>query len=133
MAILFGHLGFTHLDMPEVILICLIELLMYENVYFATNIIKLSALEQKLWPFIDTKYCCGKFHIASALYVTLFQFVKLSLKFLLLGRLEIIAITSVYVRFCSNIIQNTKNSIWHQIIAQNNGFDVLKCICRGCK
>ena len=39
--------------MPEVILMCLIELLMHENLYFATNFIKLSSLEQKLWPFVE--------------------------------------------------------------------------------
>ena len=43
-----SHLGFTHLDMPEVILMCLVELLIYVNLYFASNFIKLSALVQKL-------------------------------------------------------------------------------------
>ena len=47
-----SHLGFTHLGMPGVILMYLVELLIWENIYFATNFIKLSALEQKLWPFI---------------------------------------------------------------------------------
>ena len=48
-----SHLGFTHLDTPEAILVCLVELHICENLYFATNFIKLSALEQKIWTFID--------------------------------------------------------------------------------
>ena len=47
-----GHLEFAHLDISEVILRYLVRLLIYENVYFAINFITLSALEQKLWPFI---------------------------------------------------------------------------------
>ena len=38
--------------MPEVILVHLFELLIYENLHFASNLIKLSDLEQKLWAFI---------------------------------------------------------------------------------
>ena len=37
--------------MLEVILMYLVELLILKNLYFATNFIQLSALEQKLWPF----------------------------------------------------------------------------------
>ena len=47
-----GHLGFDHLFMSEAILMYLVELLIYENLYFATNFTKLSALEQKLCPFL---------------------------------------------------------------------------------
>ena len=47
-----GHLGFTCLYMPEAISMYLIELLMCENLYIATNFMKLSSIEQKLWPFI---------------------------------------------------------------------------------
>ena len=43
-----GHLVFTHTDMPEVILMYLDELLILENLYFATTFIELSAMEQKL-------------------------------------------------------------------------------------
>ena len=43
-----GHLEFTYLAMPEVILMHLFEML----IYFASNLIKLSALEQKLWTSI---------------------------------------------------------------------------------
>ena len=43
-----GHLGFTHLDMTEVILMYLDELLILENLYFATIYNKLSDVEQKL-------------------------------------------------------------------------------------
>ena len=47
----------TGLDIPiqiclRVILMYLIELLTCENLYFATNIIVLSAPEHKLWPYI---------------------------------------------------------------------------------
>ena len=35
-----GHLGFTHLDIPEVILMYLVELLIYVNLYFASSFIK---------------------------------------------------------------------------------------------
>ena len=54
-----GHLGSTHLDMSDAILMCFIKLLIYENLHFATNFIKLSALEQKLWPSIDFDVCLG--------------------------------------------------------------------------
>ena len=54
-----GHLRFTHLEMSDVILMCFIELLIYKNLYFATNFIKLSVLEQKLWPYIDFDVCLG--------------------------------------------------------------------------
>ena len=47
-----SHLEFAYLHMPEVILMYLFELLRYENLYFATYFIKLSAIEQKLWAFI---------------------------------------------------------------------------------
>ena len=47
-----GHLGFTNLDMPEVILMCLVDLLIYVNLYFVSRVIKLSALVQKLLAFI---------------------------------------------------------------------------------
>ena len=46
--ILAAILDFTNLDKPGVILMYLLELPICENLYFATNIIKLSALEQKL-------------------------------------------------------------------------------------
>ena len=48
-----GHLGFPHLDTAEVFLMYLIDFLILENLYFATIFVKLSALEQKLWTFID--------------------------------------------------------------------------------
>ena len=35
------------------ILMQLFELLIYKNLYFDTNFIKLSALEQKLWAFFN--------------------------------------------------------------------------------
>ena len=41
------------LDTAEVFLMCLIEFLILENLYFPTVFIKLSALEQTLWTFID--------------------------------------------------------------------------------
>ena len=47
-----SHLGFTDLDIPEVILMCLVDLLIYVNLYFVSNFIKLSALVQKLLAFI---------------------------------------------------------------------------------
>ena len=47
-----SHLEFQYLHIPEVILMYLCELLRYENLYFATYFIKLSAIEQKLWAFI---------------------------------------------------------------------------------
>ena len=43
-----GHLGFTHLEMPEVILMHFPEMLIFENLCFDSHSIKLSALEQKL-------------------------------------------------------------------------------------
>ena len=43
-----GHLGYTNLDIPGVILMCLIDLLIYAILYFANNFIKLSVPEQKL-------------------------------------------------------------------------------------
>ncbi len=49
--VLAAILDFTNLDKPGVILMHLLELPICENLYFATNIIKLSTLEQKLWPF----------------------------------------------------------------------------------
>ena len=42
------HFEFTHLDMAEVILMCLDELLILENPYFDITFIKLSDVEQKL-------------------------------------------------------------------------------------
>ena len=48
-----GHLGFPNLDIAEVFLMYLTEFLILENIYFDTIFIKLCALEQKLWPFID--------------------------------------------------------------------------------
>ena len=48
-----SHLGFTHLDMPEVILMCLVELMiLYVNLYFASNFIKLSAVVQMFQAYI---------------------------------------------------------------------------------
>ena len=47
-----GHLGFSQLDMPELVLMHLVEFLICENLYFATNFMKLPSIEQKLWPFI---------------------------------------------------------------------------------
>ena len=43
-----GHLEFTHLDSPEVILVCLVAFLICENLYFATNFIKLADLDTKI-------------------------------------------------------------------------------------
>ena len=40
------HLGFTHLDITEVILMYLDELFILENLYFATTNIRLSDIEQ---------------------------------------------------------------------------------------
>ena len=37
----------------------LIELLRHENLYFANNFIKLSAIKQMLWSFIDFGGCLG--------------------------------------------------------------------------
>ena len=52
-----GHLVFSYVDTQEVILLYLDELLIYENIYFATNFVKLSAIKQKLWQCID--FGCG--------------------------------------------------------------------------
>jgi len=43
-----GHLVSSHLHMTLAILMYLVELLLLENLYFATNIIKLPALEQEV-------------------------------------------------------------------------------------
>ena len=40
------------LEMPEVILMYLFESLTHEKLYFVSNFIKISDLEQKLWAFI---------------------------------------------------------------------------------
>ena len=45
-------LGFSYVDTQEVILLYLDELLICENIYFATNFVKLAVLKQKLWQFI---------------------------------------------------------------------------------
>ena len=47
-----GHLGFPHFDTADVFVMYLIESLILENLDFATNFMKLSSIEQKLWPFI---------------------------------------------------------------------------------
>ena len=47
-----GHLEFSHLDMPEFVLMHLVEFLMCKNLHFATNFMKLPSIEQKLWPFM---------------------------------------------------------------------------------
>ena len=43
-----GHLGFTHLDMLGVLLLYLVELLIYENLYLASNILPLISLSYLL-------------------------------------------------------------------------------------
>ena len=50
--ILAAILDFPSSEMSRVILMYSIELLICENLYFVTNFIKLSDLEQKLCPFI---------------------------------------------------------------------------------
>ena len=59
-SLLGGHLGchlrFTLFDMPDVFFLNLVELLICENLYFATNFIMISALEQKLRPFVVQRW-----------------------------------------------------------------------------
>ena len=45
---------FTHLDIFELILMYVVESLIFQNLYFTCNSIKLSGLEEKIWPFIDS-------------------------------------------------------------------------------
>ena len=51
-AILASILDLTNKTHPKVTLMYLVKLLIFENLYFATNFVKLSVLEQKLWTFI---------------------------------------------------------------------------------
>ena len=51
-AILAAILNLLNKTYLKVILMYFIELLIWKNLYFDTNFMKLSSLEQKLWAFI---------------------------------------------------------------------------------
>ena len=45
--------------MPDVFVMYLVKLIILENLYFATNFIKLSAMEEMIWLYMAFDGCLG--------------------------------------------------------------------------
>ena len=92
-----GHLGFPHFDTAEVFVMYLIEFLILENLYFATNFIKLPVLELKLRLFKDICMEFGRY--LEFLYLDIGEVFLMYLNEFLI--LETIYFAAIFTKLCA--------------------------------